>query len=259
MSMQRMLPAILAATAFSFAVGSAQAEIKSEWVDYSHGNTKLKAYMVYDDKITGKRPAVFMVHARDGMTESTLNHAKIWAGLGYVTFAADIFGYGEGVLPKDVKEQQAQTDIYTKNPELMRARTQAGFDTLVKSPMVETSKVALVGYCFGGAVGLEFGSTGAPLAANVAIHGSFRQHDPNWAKSVKGMYLILHGADDEGYPLKVVNTVVDELRGAKVPFELEVYSGTGHGFSNPKNKAEERANSESIATTARTLKQLFGI
>ena len=55
-----------------------------------------------------------------------------------------------------------------------------------------------------------------------------------------------------------MNTVVNELRGAKVPFELEVYSGTGHGFSNPKNKDEERANAESVATTARTLKQLFG-
>jgi dienelactone hydrolase len=258
MMMQRMLPAALAAVSFALAAGAAQAEMKSEWVDYSHGNTRLKAYMVYDDKVSGKRPAVFMIHARDGMTESTLKHAQIWAGLGYVTFAADIFGYGQGVLPKDVKEQQAQTDIYTKDPALMHARTQAGFDTLIKNQMVDASKVALIGYCFGGAVGLEFGSTGAPLAANVAIHGSFREHDPAWAKSVKGMYLILHGADDEGYPLKVVNNVVDELRGAKVPFELEVYSGTGHGFSNPKSKAEERANTESIATTARTLKQLFG-
>ena len=70
--------------------------------------------------------------------------------------------------------------------------------------------------------------------------------------------LILHGAEDEGYPLPVVDKVVQELRGAKVPFQLEVYSGTGHGFSTPKNKAEERANEQSIASTARTLKEVFG-
>ena len=70
----------------------------------------------------------------------------------------------------------------------MRARTQAGYDALLKNPMVDPSKVALIGYCFGGAVGVEFGSTGAPLVANVSIHGSFRDHHAGWAKNAKGMY-----------------------------------------------------------------------
>jgi dienelactone hydrolase len=258
MTMLRMLAAVLAA-ACAFAAGAAQAEMKKEWVAYSHGDTKLKAYMAYDDSASGKRPAVLMIHAREGMTPKTLGLAETWAKLGYVAFAADIFGYGQGVLPKDVPEMQAQTAIYTKDRPLMRARTQAGFDTLIKQPTVDASRVALIGYCFGGAVGVEFGSTGAPLLANVAIHGSFRDHAPGWAKTVKGMYLILHGAEDQGYPLTTVNGVVDELRAAKVPFQLEVYSGTGHGFSSPKNKAEERANAQSIASTARTLKELFGI
>jgi dienelactone hydrolase len=258
MTVLRMFAPVLAA-AFAFAAGSAQAEMKREWVEYTHGDTKLKAYTAYDDSLSGKRPAVLMIHAREGMTPKTLQLAETWAKLGYVSFAADIFGYGQGVLPKDVPEMQAQTNIYTKDRPLMRARTQAGFDTLIKNPMVDVSRIALIGYCFGGAVGVEFGSTGAPLLANVAIHGSFRDHAPGWAKTVKGMYLILHGAEDEGFPLTTVNGVVDELRAAKVPFQLEVYSGTGHGFSTPKNKAEERANAQSIASTARTLKELFGI
>jgi dienelactone hydrolase len=251
--------AALLAVLCALAAGPARAEMKTEWVAYSHGDTKLKAYMVYDDSITGKRPAVLMIHAREGMTPKTMQLAENWAKLGYVSFAADIFGYGQGVLPKDVPEMQAQTDIYTKDRPLMRARTQAGYDTLLKQPMVDPSRMALIGYCFGGAVGAEFGSTGAPLAANVAIHGSFRDHAPGWAKNVKGMYLILHGAEDQGFPLTTINGVVDELRAAKVPFQLEVYSGTGHGFSTPKNQAEERANAQSIASTTRTLKELFGI
>jgi dienelactone hydrolase len=256
MTMLRILAAALTA-AFALATGTAHAEMKKEWVEYGHGDTKLKAYMAYDDQGTGKRPAVLMVHAREGMTPKTLSLAETWAKLGYVSFAADIFGYGQGVLPKDVPEMQAQTAIYTKDRPLMRARTQAGFDALVKNPMVDASKVALIGYCFGGAVGVEFGSTGAPLLANVAIHGSFRDHEPGWAKNAKGMFLILHGAEDQGYPLPTVNNVIEELRSEKVPFQLEVYSGTGHGFSSPKNKAEERANAQSIASTAR--KEIFGI
>ena len=163
------------------------------------------------------------------------------------------------MLPKTLEEIQAQTEIFRKDRPLLRARTRAGFDALVNNPMVDAGKVALIGYCFGGAVGVEFGSTGAPLAANVSIHGSFGGHTPGWGKNIKGMYLILHGAEDEGYPLTVVDKVIQELRSAKVPFQYEVYSGTAHCFSSPKNKAEERANAQSIATTARTLKELFGI
>ena len=258
MTMVRLLAAT-AAAAFAFVAVPAQAEMKKEWVEYSHGSTKLKAYMAYDDKITGRRPAVLVAHAREGMTPKTQQLTELWAGLGYLSFAADIFGYGQGILPKDVPEMTAQTQIYSKDRPLMRARTQAGYDALIKNPMVDASKVALVGYCFGGAVGVEFGSTGAPLALNVSIHGSFRDHHAGWAKTTKGMFLILHGAEDEGYPLPVVDKVIQELRGAKVPFQYEVYSGTGHGFSTPKNKAEERANAQSIATTARTFKELFGI
>jgi dienelactone hydrolase len=252
--MLRTLAATTLAAAFALAAGPASAEMKTQWVDYSQGDTKLKAYMAYDDKVTGKRPAILMVHDREGMTDHTKQMAENWSKLGYVVFAADIFG----VVPKNLDEVLAQTSLFRKDRPLLKARTQAGFDTLVKNPMVEASKIALIGYCFGGAVGAEFGSTGVPLAANVSIHGSFGGHEPGWAKNVKGMYLILHGAEDQGYPLTTINGVVDELRGAKIPFELEVYSGTGHGFSRPKNKDEERANSESINTTARTLKQLFG-
>lgn len=256
--MQHILPAVLAAL-FTLSAVPAQAEMKSQWIEYSHGDTKLKAYMAYDDKVTGRRPAVLVAHARSGMSPQTLKLTDIWAKLGYVSFAADIFGYGQGVLPKNIEEMTAQTNIYNKDRALMRARTQAGYDALIKHPMVDASKVALIGYCFGGAVAVEFGSTGAPLVLNVSIHGSFRDHAPGWAKNAKGMFLILHGAEDEGYPLSAVDKVVQELRSAKVPFQLEVYSGTGHGFSAPKNKAEERANAQSIAATTRTLKELFGM
>jgi dienelactone hydrolase len=253
MTMLRMLPAALAA-AFAFVAGPAQAEMKTQWVEYNHGDLKLKAYMAYDDKVTGKRPAILMIHDREGMTEHSQHLVEMWSKLGYVTFAADIFG----VVPKNLDEIQAQTAIFRKDRPLLKARTQAGFDALVKNPMVDASKIALIGYCFGGAVGVEFGSTGAPLAANVSIHGSFGGHEAGWAKSIKGRYLILHGAEDQGYPLTTVNGIVNDLRDAKVPFQLEVYSGTGHGFSRPKNKEEERANTESIASTGRTLKEMFG-
>ena len=258
MTITRILPAILAAV-FALVAGSAQAEVKKGWIDYTHGTKKLKGYAVYDDAKNGKRPAILMIHAREGMTPKTLALTEMWAKLGYVAFAADIFGYGEGVLPKNVEEMSAQTTIFRKDRPLTRSRTQAGWDALVKHPLVDAGRIALIGYCFGGDVGVEFGSTGAPLALNVSIHGSFeKKYHEGWAKNAKGRFLILHGAEDVGYPLTTVATVIDDLRAAKVPFQYEVYSGAGHGFSTPKGPDNERANTQSIASTARNLREVFG-
>jgi dienelactone hydrolase len=232
----------------------ARAATKTDSIDYSHGNTRLKAFVAYDDSVTGKRPAIFMVHARDGLTDFAKKQATDWSKLGYYVFATDMFG----MLPKNLEEITAQTDSFRKDRAFMKARTQAGFDTLLKQPQVDASRIALIGYCFGGAVGVEFGATGAPLAANVAIHGSFGGHEAGWAKNAKGMFLILHGAEDPNYPVEF-SRVIDELKAAKLPFEVELYSGTAHGFSQPKNKAEERAIAQANATTGRTLKELFGV
>src|SRR5215471_10463200 len=127
MTMQHILPAIVAAV-FALSMVPAHAEMKSQWVEYSHG-----------DKVTGRRPAVLVAHAREGMTPKTQQLTELWAKLGYVSFAADIFGYGQGVLPKNIEEMTAQTNIYSKDRPLMRARAQAGYDTLIKNPMVDVT------------------------------------------------------------------------------------------------------------------------
>lgn len=199
-----------------------------------------------------------MVHRYDGMSPLTLKNTEMYARLGYVVFAADIFGYGSGVLPKDVPEMVHHMGIYAKDRALMRARTQAALDVLSKKPMVDGSRLALVGYCFGGMVGVEMAYAGTPLQATIAIHGSFRDHDPAGAKNVKGKFMVLHGAEDKPAPIAAVNTLIEQLRTAKVEFHYELYSGANHGFSTPRNPAEERANTQSIAATTRFLKEIFG-
>jgi dienelactone hydrolase len=245
-----------AAMACSFAA-AARAEIKTQWIDYKQGDTALQGYLAYDDSITGKRPGVLLLHRRDGMSDLTLENAKMYAQQGYVVFAPDIFG--KDVRPKTVPEQQAQTAMFTANRPLMRARTQAGFDVLRANPMVDASKIATVGYCFGGEVGIEFAESAAPIVGSVTIHGSFRGFPAEAAKNINGRVLILHGSEDPVAPISEVVTLVDQLRAAKVPWELNLYSGTEHGFSTPKDAAEERANAESKVATARFFKDVFGL
>jgi dienelactone hydrolase len=235
----------------------AHAEVKTQWVDYKEGEAALQGYLAYDDSIGGKRPGVLLLHRRDGMSELTLANAKMYAAQGYVVFAPDIFG--KEVRPKTVPEMQAQIAIYNNNRPLMRARTQAGFDILRNNPMVDVTRIATVGYCFGGQVGVEFAETGAPIVGTVTIHGSFRGFPAEAAKNIHGPLLILHGAEDPVAPLSEVLALVDQFRAAKVPFELNIYSGTEHGFSTPNNAAETRANDESKVATARFFRQVFGL
>jgi dienelactone hydrolase len=69
----------------------------------------------------------------------------------------------------------------------------------------------------------------------------------------------LHGADDPVAPMPEVVGLIGQLRSAKVGWELQLYSGTAHGFSTPKDAAEQRANEQSKAATARFFRQVFGL
>lgn len=234
----------------------ARAEIKTQWVDYTEGGTALQGYLAYDDAASGKRPGVLLLHRRDGMSELTLRNARMYARQGYVVFAADIFG--KDMRPKTAAEQQAQAELYSDNRPLMRARALAGLDVLRANPMVDAAKIAIVGYCFGGEVAIELAESGAPILGTVTIHGAFRGFPAEAAKNIRGRVLILHGADDPVAPMSVVVALLDQLRAANVPWELNLYSGTKHGFSTPKNPAEQRADEQSKFATARFFKQVFG-
>ena len=253
---RRTIVVLCAVLAISLAAGPVRAEIKTEWVDYKQGDTALRGYLAYDDASTDKRPGVLLLHRRDGMSALTLKNAEMVARLGYVVFAPDIFG--KGVLPKDVPEMIAQTAIYNKDRPLMRARAMAGFEVLRQNPVVDAARIAVLGYCFGGTVAVELAEAGAPIVGTVTIHGSFRDFTPGAAKNINGRVLILHGAEDPVAPLTEVDILVKELRAAKVGWQLELYSGTEHGFSTPKNAAEERANTQSQGAMARFFKEVFG-
>jgi dienelactone hydrolase len=251
-----MTIACSAVLAVALQVGAARAELKKQWIDYKEGATPLYGYLVYDDAFTGKRPGVLMAHNRAGMSDVIVRDSDMVAKMGYVVFAADIFG--KGILPKDVPAMTEQTTIYNKDRPLMRSRATAGFDVLKANALVDTSKLAVVGYCFGGTVAVELAETGIPIVGMVSVHGSFRNFTAEAAKNIKGRVLILHGAEDEVAPLAEVNTLIDHLRAAKVNWQLEIYSGSQHAFTNPQNAAEERADREYKVALPRFLKEVFG-
>lgn len=235
--------------------GAAQAAVKTQWIDYKQGETALSGYLVYDDAVQGRRPGVLMIHDRSGFSEGTLRDARMIAGLGYVVFAEDMFG--KGFVPKTVPEMMATIDIYDKDRALMRSRAVAGFDVLKAQPMVDPSKLAAVGYCFGGTVGVELVETGAPVVGFISVHGAFRDFSAEAAKNIKGRVLILHGAEDPVAPMDELNALISQFRAAKVNFEVNLYSGAAHAFTNPQNPSEVRADEEYKIAMTRFLKDVL--
>jgi dienelactone hydrolase len=225
----------------------AGAQLHAQTVDYKQGDTELQGYLAYDGAIRGKRPAVLLIHARDGMSDETRRNTEMIAKLGYVVFAADIFG--KTIRPKEVKEMQVQSALYNKDRPLMRARAQAGLSTLQQMELVDASKIAVIGYCFGGTVAIELISTGAPVVGTVAVHGSFRNFTPGWGKNVNGRVIILHGDKDVVAPWSEVDLVLKELRQAEVDWQMELYAGADHNFTALKGIANERATARAWAAT----------
>lgn len=255
MKIARITSFVVAAAVMFLTAGAAQASLKTQWIDYKQGAAPLSGYLVYDDAVQGKQPGVLMIHDRSGFSEGTLTDAAMIAKLGYVVFAEDMFG--KGVVPKTVPEMMDTIAIYDNNRPLMRDRALAGFEVLKAQPMVDPARLAAVGYCFGGTVGVELVETGAPVVGFISVHGAFRNFAPEAAKNIKGRVLILHGAEDPVAPLEEVNALVSQLRGAKVNFEVNIYSGAAHAFTKPQNPSEARADDEYKVAMARFLKDVL--
>lgn len=236
-------------------IGSVAAQLKNQNVEYKQADMALQGYLAYDGNTTGKRPGVLLIHRRDGMTDFTREHADMIAKLGYVVLAADIFG--KGVLPKDIPEMQLHTDKYNKDRLLMRARAQAGLDILRQNSMVDPSRIAVIGYCFGGVVAMELIHTGATVLGTVVAHGSFRGFTPGAAKNIQGRVLILHGAEDPTAPLSELDLAIKELRQTQVDWQLELYSGADHTFTTPNGPANDRANVRAWAATQKFFAEVF--
>jgi dienelactone hydrolase len=217
---------ILAALAFTL---PAAAKVKTEVVEYKQGDVVLQGYLSYDESLTGRRPGVLVIHDWMGVSDDTKMRAEMLAGLGYVAFAADI--YGKGVRPKNAQEAQAEAGKYYQDRTLWRARAKSGLDLLASRPEVDPSRLAVMGYCFGGGTALELARSGAAVKGVVTFHGSLSTPTPEDARNIKGKVLVLHGADDPYVKQADVTAFMDEMRKGGVDWELVQYSGAVHAFT----------------------------
>lgn len=239
--------------------GSAGAKLRTGSVQYRHGKAVLEGYLAYDDAQKGRRPGVLVIHEWTGINDHIKHRVEQLAALGYVAFAADI--YGKGIRPKTSQEAMAQAKLYKSDRALMRARAAAGLEALRKQPVTDSRRIAAIGYCFGGTTALELARSGAALAGTVSFHGGLETPHPEDARRIKGKVLALHGGDDPHVPAKEVRAFQEEMRKAGVDWQLISYGGAVHSFTNPASGSDK---SKGVAYDARAdrrsweaMKQLF--
>jgi dienelactone hydrolase len=218
-------------------IATAQAEIKTKTVEYKQGETVLEGFLAWDDAQQGKRPGVLVVHEWNGLNDYIKMRAEMLAKLGYVAFAPDI--YGKGVRPANMQQSAQESSKYFKDRPLMRQRVQAGLEQLNSNSLVDTTKIAAIGYCFGGTTALELGRSGADIAAIVTFHAGLSNPSPEDAKNIKARVLVLQGANDPYAKPADVDKFEDEMRATKVDWQFVSYGGAVHGFSNPNNHDPE--------------------
>jgi dienelactone hydrolase len=205
------------------------AAIKTQLVEYKDGTAVLEGVLAYDDAIKEPRPGVLVVHDWLGISENTRRRAVQLAELGYVAFAADI--YGKGVRPTSPKEAGALAGSFKKNRAMLRTRVTAALDQLRNNPRVRGARLGAMGYCFGGTTALELARSGANLAGVVSFHGGLDSPTPEDAKAIQAKLLILHGALDPFVPDAEVAAFEKEMNDAKVDWTLVKYSGAVHAFT----------------------------
>jgi len=211
---------------------NAEASIKTKYVEYKQGDAILEGYLAWDDAKKIKRPGVLIVHEWTGLNDHMKLRAEMLAKLGYIAFAADI--YGKGIRPSIPSEAAKTAGIYKDNRPLMRARARAGLEELKKQKFVDPQRIAAIGYCFGGTTVLELARDAADIRGVVSFHGGLSTPTPQDARNIKAKIMALHGADDPFVKPEEVASFQDEMRKGGVDWQFISYGNAVHSFTNKK-------------------------
>ena len=218
---------VLSAAAF------ARADVRTQTVEYRDGDTVLRGYLAYDDATQDPRPGVLVCPEWWGLTEHPKHVAERLAKMGYVAFAADF--YGQGKVTADPKEAGALAGPFGADRKLMRQRGKAALDTLLQQKQVDKSRVAAIGFCFGGAAALELARDGAGVVGVVAFHGNLSRTDDEGPDHIPDgcKVLVCHGGDDKMVPPAQLAAFEQEMKLAKADYQINIYSNAVHAFTNP--------------------------
>jgi dienelactone hydrolase len=231
-----ILTVVLSISMFlGLSAGNAEATIKSQKVVYMVGAKEFTGYLAYDDSISGKRPGVIVVHEWWGHDAYARKRADMLAAQGYTALALDM--YGTGILAEHPKDAGTFATEASKNPDVKKARFLAALDELKKHATVDATKMAAIGYCFGGSVVLDMARAGVELDGVVSYHSSLNLSIKPKSGGVKAKVRVFHGGDDKFVKKKTLDNFLTEMNATGADFKFVGYPGVVHSFTSPEATA----------------------
>ena len=204
--------------------------MREQHIEYRDGETLLEGFLCYDEALPGPRPAVLICHAWRGRDDFVERKARRLAWQGYACFALDNFGKGKrGTTPE---ECAALMEPFMKDRRLLLKRLQAGLATARAMPIIDSQRIVIMGFCFGGLCALDLARSNADIRGAVSFHGMLSPSGLTEPK-VRAKVLMLHGYDDPLAPPEDVLAVAREFTDAGADWQLHAYGHTVHAFTNP--------------------------
>lgn len=206
--------------------------IVTKEIRYQAGSQELVGYLAYDSARSGKLPGVLVVHEWQGINAYAKTRAEDLAREGYVGFALDMYGGGREVPMAEARTLSGQ--VGSDFP-LIQARFNAALEVLKAQPQVDTTKIAAIGYCFGGGIVLNAARMGADLKGVVSFHGSVNTGLTAKKGDIRIPILAIQGEGDPATPVARRDALSQEMKDAGADFEFIVYPGVNaHNFTNPQ-------------------------
>lgn len=204
--------------------------IKTQEILYSDAGTNMIGYLAYDSELKEKRPGILVVHEWWGNNDYSKMRARMLAELGYIAFAVDM--YGDGKIAENPEMAMEFSTILYKEPEIAKTRIEAALEQLKKNPQTDDTKIAAIGYCFGGSMVLNAAKQGVELNGVVSFHGGLKGVPPQNGVSM-GKFLICQGGLDKFVPEEEIQNFKEEMDNQKIPYNFIVYENATHAFTNP--------------------------
>lgn len=197
-------------------------------IPYEDAGVSLEGFAAYPDE--RKRPGVILCHAWRGRDEFICEKAELMAKWGYVGFAIDM--YGKGVLGKSKEENAAYKKPFIDDRQFLLRRLLQGYQAAKAFPSIDASRLAIVGYGFGGICALDLARSGTDLRGAVSIYGHF---DPpsHSKKPIVAKILVLHGYNDPIANQDELHAFEREMNEAKADWQVHLFSNTVHAFATP--------------------------